>query len=449
MSIYSDYFGSSFANSKMHDIFSDKGLFQTWLDSEVALAKVQSELGLIPHAASTKIEEVGKVDNLDLVRMKEQYIKVGFPILPLVKQLNALCDPESAKWVHWGATTQDIIDTGLALQMKQAVSILEADLVIIAKSIYELTEQHRFTVMPGRTFKQHAAPITFGFKAAVWLDEIYRHLERLKSVKANALVCSFGGAVGNLAALGEDGIQVLEKLAEQLDLGVPSITWHTARDSWCELVFWLASTCATLSKIASEISTLMASEINEVREPYKSGRGASSAMPQKRNPISCPIVVANASRLRDLVSSQISAMNQDHERALAGQSLEWLVIPDAFLLASGAFVKMKEILADLEVDARKMLRNLELGNGLIMSEAVMMGLARKIGRGDAHKLVTRAASKAIENNLSLRESLSHFEEISSKLNQDEIDEMFDARNYLGSTSAMIDRVQKKFNSLNL
>lgn len=449
MAIYSSYLGSSFSNEKMHEVFSDLGRFQSWLDVEVALAKVQGQLGIIPNSASEEISKIGKLENLDIVKMKEQYIAVGFPILPFVKQLQALCDSESAKWVHWGATTQDVIDTGMVLQIKSAIDILESDLIAISKSIYELTEQHKHTVMPGRTFKQHAAPITFGFKAAVWLDEVLRHLERLKSIKANTLTCSYGGAVGNLAALDDKGIEVLDSLAVELELHTPSITWHSARDSFTELVFWLSLSSATLSKIASEITTLMSSEINEVREPYQEGRGASSAMPQKRNPISCPIVIANATRLKELSSSQMAAMNQDHERALAGQSLEWLVIPDAFLLASGVFMRMKEVLSDLVVDETNMQRNLGLGNGLIMSEAVMTGLAKKIGRVDAHKLVTAAASKAIEKNLSLKESLLSFDKVTSTLSLEEIAELFNANNYLGSNDQMISRVQCKFNQADL
>lgn len=449
MAIYSNYLGSSFSNQEMHEVFSDLGRFQSWLDVEVALAKVQSQLGIIPKSASVEISKVGKLDNLDLEKMKKDYVAIGFPILPFVKQLQSLCDTESAKWVHWGATTQDVIDTGMVLQVKSAINILEFDLIEISKSIYKITEKHKYTPMAGRTFKQHAAPITFGFKASVWLDEILRHLERLKSIKANTLLCSYGGAVGNLAALGERGLDVSDALATELELNTTAITWHSARDSFTELVFWLALSSASLSKIANEISVLMSSEINELREPYVQGRGASSAMPQKRNPISCPIVIANATRLKDLVSSQISAMNQDHERALAGQSLEWLVIPDAFLLASGVFMRMREILSDLIVDSDNMLKNLGIGNGLIMSEAVMTGLAKKIGRIQAYKLVTEAASKAIENNLNLKDSLSSFQELTAILSQEEITELFNANNYLGSSSEMISRVQCKFNEARL
>lgn len=448
MTIYQDYYRETYTNPLMQEIFSEEFKFQSWLNIEASLAKVQSELGLIPKEASKNISKMAKVKNLDLCKMKEQYKETGFPILPLIKQLTSLCDNESAKWVHWGATTQDIIDTGTVIQMKSGLSILEADLVKIANSILDLSEKHRNTVMAGRTFKQHASPITFGFKAAIWLDEICRHLERLKHIKKNALLCSYGGAVGNLAALGDDGIEVVNKLADDLGLEHSSISWHTSRDGWTELIFWLAMTSASLSKIANEISTLMSTEVNEVREPYKKGRGASSAMPQKRNPISCPIIISNANRLKDLLSSQLSAMNQDHERALAGQSLEWLIIPDAFLLASGVFMHSKEILTDLDVDSNNMLINLKIGGGLIMSEAVKMGLAKKIGREKADKLLTDAAAIAIEKNIKLIEALAQSQKITSELSKDEIESLFDAKNYLGSTNVMIDQVQNKYKSLN-
>lgn len=375
--------------------------------------------------------------------MKAAYEKIGFPILPMVKQLAAACPPDAARWVHWGATTQDIIDTGLVIQMREGLDLLSDDLDAIILSLSALARNHKNTVMAGRTFQQHAAPITFGFKVAVWLDELLRHRDRLADVKRRALVCSYGGAVGILSTLDKDGIKVLEALSAELKLEVPAISWHTARDAWAELVFWLSMTCSTFSKIASEISTLMRTEIDEVREPFTQGRGGSSTMPQKRNPVSSPIIIAIGNRMREFVPSQLTAMIQDHERAVATQPLEWLIIPEAFVLASGSFNHSKFLLDGLTVNTENMRRNLDMGGGLLMAEAVMMGLAPMIGRGAAHELVNEVSAKAIENGTTLREALLLNEEIRKYLSEPEIDKLIDPANYTGVAAEMIDRVLEK------
>jgi len=437
---FNKYFGGIFGSSEMSRVFSDEGLFSAWLRVEASMSRVQAKLGLIPESAAEKIQIAAKFENLDIEAMREEYLRVGFPILPLVHQLAAVCDDESARWVHWGATTQDIIDTGLVLQMRQGFDLLEKDLLAAMDALADLVSAHRNTVMPGRTFQQQAAPITFGFKAAVWLDELQRHHERLTEVKRRALVCSYGGAVGNLSTLGADGSKVVAALAKELDLVEPPITWHTARDGWAEAVFWLALVGATLGKIGTEVATLMRSEVAEVREPYQPGRGASSTMPQKRNPIACPILIAAATRLRDAVPSQLTAMIQEHERSVAGQPTEWLVIPEAFVLASGALRHARELLSGLEIDASRMRANLDLCNGLLMAESVMMGLAPKLGRGRAHSLVSASANRAIELGTTLRDQLIIDAEVMQWLNESELDQLLEPANYLGSTQTMIDAV---------
>ncbi len=434
------YFGDTFANPAMRHVFSDESRFRSWLDVEAALARTQARLGLIPVGAAEEISRAAVIERLDLAAMKEEYERVGFPILPLVHQLAKACSPESARWVHWGATTQDIVDTGLVLQMRQGFDLLEADLLAAMDALAALVRAQRDTVMPGRTFQQQAAPITFGFKAAIWLDELQRHHQRLAEVKRRALVCSYGGAVGNLSTLGSDGAKVVAALAKELDLVEPPITWHTARDGWAEAVFWLALVGATLGKIGTEVASLMRSEVGEVREPYQPGRGASSTMPQKRNPIACPILIAASTRLRDAVPSQLTAMIQEHERSVAGQPTEWLVIPETFVLASGALRHARELLSGLEVDAVRMRANLDLGNGLLMAESVMMGLAPQLGRGRAHDLVSAAANRAIEQATPLRDQLITDAEVMQWLSETELDQLLEPANYLGSTQTMIDAV---------
>ncbi len=441
--IHSEYFQSIFGTAPMRAVFSDRRRIDSWLDSESALANAQARVGLIPTEAAFRIMSAARLESADLAAMKAEYDRVGFPVLPLVHQLAKACDPESARWIHWGATTQDIIDTGLALQMKQGLELLEKQLADVIQDLVGLTRTHRNTVMPGRTFQQQAAPITFGFKTAIWLDELLRHRERLGQVRQRALVVQFGGAVGTLATLGDQGTAVVRELAKELGLGVPPISWHTARDGWADVVFWLALVATTLGKIASEIAMLMRTEVNEVREPYQPGRGGSSTMPQKRNPIACPPMIAIAHRVRDLVPSQLTAMIQEHERAVATQPLEWLVIPEAFILTSGSLKHAHSSLADLEVDADRMKQNLNLDGGLLMAESVMMGLAPKIGRGQAHEIVSAAANRAIDEKCSLRTALLDDAKIMELVSVEEIDRLLDPGNYLGSAQAMIDAVLER------
>lgn len=437
------YYQHLYGSDEMRTIFSDEGKITAWLDTEVALAKSEAQCGIIPADAATKIEASAKFKNLDMVAMREEYERVGFPILPLVHQLAKVCDPEAARYIHWGATTQDIIDTGLVLQMRDGLKLIEADLNTIIDALVQLCKEHRNTAMSGRTFQQQAAPITFGYKAAVWLDELLRHRDRLEEVRRRGLLCQFGGAVGTLATLDKDGLDVLRVLSKELRLEEPAISWHTARDGWAEIVFWLSMVCTTFTKIASEVSTLMRTEVNEVREPFIAGRGGSSTMPQKRNPVSCPLIIAIGNRMRDCVATQLTAMVQLHERDVATQPLEWLVMPDAFVLASGCLKHSKDVLCGLTVDVEKMKQNLEMGGGLLMSEAVMMGLAPKVGRGKAHDLVGLASASAIDNGTTLKTAILQTDSIMEHLSEVEVDELLNPLNYTGVASEMIDRVLAK------
>lgn len=443
--IDSAYFGSTFGHPAVQKIFSDEGRFTGWLNVEAALARAQARLGIIPQEAAEAITVAAKLKNLNTEKMTEEYKKVGFPILPLVHEMARCCDAESARWIHWGATTQDIVDTGLVLQMKEAFSILETQLDDVISAVSCLADEHRFTVMAGRTFQQQAAPITFGFKAAIWLDELLRHRERLPGMKQRAFVCQFGGAVGTLATLGQQGSDVVRELSKELGLEEPAISWHTSRDGWAEALFWISMVGATLSKIANEIATLMRTEVDEVREPYESGKGGSSTMPQKRNPVACPIIMAIGNKLRECVSSQLTAMVQEHERSVSSMPLEWLALPEAFVLLSGSFQHTIPMLKGLQVDSQQMRRNLSMGGGLLMAEAVMMGVAPKIGRNQAHNLVFGAAGRAWDQGITLREALIQDDSLSELLTIEEIDKLIEPANYIGSAVGMIDNVLGKVN----
>jgi 3-carboxy-cis,cis-muconate cycloisomerase len=434
-----------FSNISIEEIFTDECRLKKWGETEIALAVAQEKTGVIPAGTSQKIKSIVKQETIDQALMKADFDRTGFPILPFVKQLTKLCDPETARWVHYGATTQDILDTGTVLQMRDGLALIEQDINGTITALATLAKKHRNTVMAGRTFQQLAAPITFGYKAAVWLDEMLRHQQRLQEMKPRLLVGQCAGAVGTFATLGDKGLVVQRLMMEELGLGVPDITWHTARDRWSELVSWMAMMAATLAKIATEVATLMRSEIGELSEPFEIGRGASTTLPQKRNPIACEPIIANAHRLRELASSQMIAMIQEHERGALGQMhLEWTVIPDAFLLTSGALHHSRFILENLWVDAENMRKNLNLQGGLIMSEAVMMRLAPKVGKKKAHDLVYKLAGHATDKQITLKQALLANEEIMEHFDESGIDSLLDPLNYIGVAGEMVDKVLAKY-----
>lgn len=441
--IDSHYYRDMFGTPEMRNIFSDQVRIQKWLLTEVALAKAQSEHDIIPKEAARKIAEAATMNNIDVEEMKIEFDKVGFPILPFVHQLTKACDPDTARWVHYGATTQDILDTGTVLQMKEALQLIGNDLESIIQALVKISKEHRNTVMPGRTFQQHAAPITLGYKTSIWLDEILRHKERFEQMKPRLLVGQCSGAVGTFATLGNKGMEVQKTMMQELGLHTPGITWHVARDRWGELVSWFSLVAATLGKVANEIAILMRTEIGELSEPFETGRGASSTLPQKRNPIECEPIIAIAHKMRELASSHHSAMIQEHERGVGQMHLEWMIIPEAFVLMSGSLSHSENILSGLHVDKEQMRKNLDMGGGLLMSEAVMMGLAPKIGKKKAHDLVYLIAGNAYEKGITLKEALMQDEQVTSHLTSLEIAYLLEPVNYTGVASKMIDMVLAK------
>lgn len=436
----SPYYRDQFSTPAMREVFSDTGRFASWLSFEAALARAQSSLGVIPESVGAAVTAAAHTDNLDPAAMKDHFERVGFAILPLVKQLVAACPEDAARYVHWGATTQDVLDTGLVLQMRGGLALIEAELDGVIAALVRLARDHRDTPQAGRTFQQHAAPITFGYKVAGWLDEALRHRARLPALKDRAFAVQFGGAVGTLAPLGDKGAEVRAALARELDLRDPDITWHTGRDALAEMVFWLGLVSGLLGRIGTEVAMLMRSEVGEVREPYVPGRGASSAMPQKRNPIACPQIIAISARARALVPQMMESQVQEHERGIAAMPVEWMVIPEAFLLASGALQHARPMLEGLDVDAAAMRANLDMGGGLIMSEAVMSGLAPIMGRGAAHEAVTAAAAAAIDSGRHLRDTLEENTAIMDALAPGALDALLEPGNYTGSAGAMVDAV---------
>jgi 3-carboxy-cis,cis-muconate cycloisomerase len=365
---------------------------------------------------------------------------VGYPIVPLVKALAAACEGDAGRFVHWGATTQDIIDTALVLQLREAFELIRQDLAGTEAALTDLARRHRDTPMAGRTHAQHALPITFGFKCALWLAPLQRHSARLARLRREIAVVQFGGAVGTLASLGADGIRVMEALAAELGLATPRIAWHVGRDGLAEAAAYLGLLTGSLGKIATDVALLMQAEVGEVAEPWQEGRGGSSTMPHKRNPIACEFILACAKNVRQLVPVMLDAMVQDHERATGPWHAEWIALPQAFALAAGALHHARAMLEGLVVDPERMRRNLDTTRGMISAEAVMMALAPQVGREEAHHLVAAACERALANDRHLLEELQADAAITAHLPPQRLALLLDPRNYTGLAGAFVDRV---------
>ena len=444
--LQSTVFGDLFGTAGMRDVFGEPALFRNCAAVEASLARAQARLGIIPEPAAAAIATVVDAiaedrQPLDLERLKRETATVGFPILPLVRQLAERAG-EAGRWLHWGATTQDILDSAVVLQIRDALALIEADLDTLRGNLATLAGKHRNTPMPGRTFFQQALPITFGYKAAVWLSAFDRHAERLGQLRPRVLQVEFGGAVGTLASLGRggDALRVVGELARELGLAEPAITWHVTRDTIAETVQFLALLGGSLGKLAGDVMLMSSTEFGEAAEPFEAGRGASSTMPQKRNPISCGIIVAAARALRQQAGLALDAMVNTFERDAAAWHLEWIAVPEAFGYAAGALRQSVFLAGGLIVDTASMAKNLGLTHGLIVAEAVMMGLAPVIGRIEAHHLVTDACAKAIESGLPLFDVLIENADVVGPLGVDRLKALTDPANYLGAAPAMVDRV---------
>ena len=433
-------FRNMFGTEAMREVFSDEALVRKYLVVEAALARAEAAVGVIPQAAAQAIGAAAEAMTVDHDRLRAETEIVGYPILPIVRQL-AEASGEAGGYVHWGATTQDIMDTGTVLQVREALDLIERELVALQGNLARLAQAHRDTPMAGRTHLQQALPVTFGYKAAVWLSGVDRHLERLAQLRPRVLVASFGGAAGTLASLGEQGLAVRKALCRELGLGEVPITWHVARDGIAEAVGFLGLVTGTLAKIATDVMLMMSTEFGEVAEPFVQGRGASSTMPQKRNPISCELILACAKTVRQHAGLILDGMVQDFERATGPWHLEWVAIPESFVLAAGACRQANFMLAGLEVDAPRMRRNLDLTAGLIVAEAVMMAAAPTLGRQKAHDVVYGACRQALEGGRPLADVLEGMPEIAEALGGGEaIRRCCDPANYLGSAAKMVDLV---------
>jgi 3-carboxy-cis,cis-muconate cycloisomerase len=429
------FIGSLATTEPLAEIFADDSVLQAMLDFEIALARAEARVGIVPKSAAKTISAVARAGEFDVPALSCAMFRAGTAAIPLVKALTEKVrgrDREAAGWVHWGATSQDVADTALVLLLKRACPILAGDLQRLEKALITLSERHKATVMLGRTLMQAAPPITFGLKAAGWLGAVHRSAKRFESACDEALVLQFGGASGTLASLGDKGQAVARALAEELGLKCPEAPWHTYRDRLASLVCSCGILAGSLGKMARDISLLMQNEVGEVAEPGGDGRGGSSTMPHKRNPIACSLTLSAAQRAPALVSSFLSAMVQEHERGVGGWQSEWPVIASIVQLAGVAAASMAEVAEGITVNAEQMRQNIERTLGLIFAERAMMLLAAKLGRDAAHKLLEDAASKSIEQKKRLSAVLQELPEVTSHIDRSVLEQLETPEQYLGS-----------------
>jgi 3-carboxy-cis,cis-muconate cycloisomerase len=432
-------FRDGFGTPRIREIFSDMAQISRYIEIEMALAKAESRCGVIPVEAADEIAARCSLERLDFELLRKETDNVGYPILPLVHQLVKQCG-EAGRYLHWGATTQDIMDTAVVLQMREGLGVIEQDIAALRAVLANLARKHRDTPMAGRTHLQQALPVTFGYKAAIWLAMFDRHAERLAQLKPRVLVGQFAGAAGTLASIGEKGFAVQAALCEELGLGIPASTWHVARDGFAEAINFLALVTGSLGKIALDVMIMASTEFAEAYEPFVTGRGASSTMPQKRNPISCELMLAACKGVRQHAGLMLDAMVQDFERATGPWHAEWMAIPESFMLTAGALHQANFALGGLVVDEARMAANLGISRGLIVAEAVMMKMAPFIGRQQAHDVVYEACRTVNEEGGTLAEVLARDSTISRHFDRAALDRLTDPASYIGLAPEMVDRV---------
>jgi 3-carboxy-cis,cis-muconate cycloisomerase len=438
--IDSPFLQDLYGTDEMRTVFSAESLLQKWLDVEAALAQAEADFGVIPAQAAEEIARQARAERLDSARIKLWVDQTVHPIVPIIRALQAACQSDAGEYIHWGATTQDIMDTATILQIKEALRIFRKRLNELAAALASLARDYHDTLMPGRTHGQHALPITFGYKVAVWLAEVQRHITRLDQLEPRLLVGQLGGASGTLASLGEKALPVQQRMMEILGLKPPLITWHTARDNLAEYASLLAMIAATLGKIAHEIISLQHTELAEVEEPFYLGKVGSSTMPHKRNPMVCEAIHALSRLVLRLAPSAWDAMIQEHERDWSSDHIEWAYIPEISIYTDGALSLTVGVISGLHVYPERMRKNLDLTDGLILSEAVMLALSPHLGRQSAHEIVYRCSMQAYDENRSFAEILNNNPTVTSYLTAEQIDALLNPSEYIGLASVLVDRV---------
>ncbi|XAH23556.1 adenylosuccinate lyase [Xylophilus sp. GW821-FHT01B05] len=425
---------------ELRAIFSEENRIQKWLDFEAALAAAQAELGIIPAAAARQIAEKAQVANIDIAAMSAEIRRIKHSLVPALKQLQAACSKENGEWVHYGATTQDVVDTGVALQLKEFHAVVLRDMQAVGRELARLAVAHRDTPMAGRTHGVQALPITFGHKCALWLDELGRHHERLLQAAPRVLVGMLAGAVGSQASLGPKAEQLERLMLDKLGLGTPAISWAPARDRFTEYTLLLAMIGATLSKIGNELFNMQRNEFGEVEEGFSEGKLGSSTMPHKRNPTSAENLAGLSRPLRYNAAMMVEGMVQESERDGIAWKMEWKALPECCLIAGAMLFQARNLLAGLKVNADVMAANLDKMRGYLLSERVMLELSERVGKQTAHEWIYEASMHGITGKLSFADAMRQHEGLGKLLSDDEIRDLTDPSAYLGQCGASVDRV---------
>ena len=436
----SELFKDHYGNEQMRSIFSDQAMLQKWIETELALAQAQSELGIISVQVYEELKSKGNPALFDMTLIRRQMIETSHPLVPFIRQFEKLCAGDAGEYIHFGATTQDILDTGLILLLRDGYDVLEMQLLQCIETLQGKTRMYRSTPMAGRTHGQHALPITFGFKLATYLSEMLRHLFRFRELRSKVFVGQLAGAAGTLASIGASGIPVQNRMMEILQLQVPDISWHTSRDNLAELVCVYGMIAATLGKMANEIINLQRTEIGEVEEGFVLGKVGSSTMPHKRNPMVCEYLTGLSRMIRNEIPLAFECMIQEHERDMGLWLVEWEYLPKISIYLSTMLQQTKQVIANMTVNETKMRSNLNYTRGLILSEKVMMLLAPYIGKQTAHELVYAASMTAFEQNSSLLEEICKYEEVLKHVSIEQLKPMFEPESYIGLSTEFVDRV---------
>jgi 3-carboxy-cis,cis-muconate cycloisomerase len=440
-------FGPLFGDSEISQVLTDEAYVRALIEVETALARAEARVGVIPQVAAEQISKAADPTKIDLASLSKGTLRSGFPIIALVQELRRLVGGQAAPYVHWGATTQDIMDTACVLQLRAASKLYKERLVELARHLGILANRHRVTVMAGRTHGQQALPVSLGLKVASWLAPLLRDAERLDEISPRLLVVQFGGAAGTLAALGDKGLAVMQALADELKLAAPAMPWHAQRDSLVEFAGWLSLVTGSLGKMAQDIILLAQSEVGEVTESAEEGRGGSSTMPQKSNPITSELILAAARNNASLLSALHHAQIQEHERATHGWQVEWLTLPEMLMLTGGALRHALYLAKNLQVDQAKMRENIHRANDVILAEAAVFALAQAMPRAEADELVKRACAVAVAEGKPLVDVVKKLAAGTVPARAVDWQALAAPENYLGETDKIIDRVLKSANHL--
>lgn len=446
--IDSKMFRDQYGTPEMRAVFSDEQLMQNWLNSWVALAEAERDLGIVPKEAAAHIKECAKWENMNMDTVREGFFTTSHPLMPQIREFERVCGKKAGGYIHWGATTQDIMDTAVVLQIKDAHEIITKEVKELLHLCLERAKENKNLVMAGRTHGQHAVPITLGSKIAIWADEFGRHLERLEQGKERYLVGQLAGAAGSLASLGEQGLAVQEGYCKNLGLNVPITPWHVARDGFAEFASTVAIIAGTVGKIANEFINLERTEICEVEESFSMGKVGSSTMPHKRNPMVCENILATVRVVQTNASLSFGAMIQEHERDMSFWQTEWSYIPQICIMLDGAIAMLKVILKNMIVHKDRIKKNLYMTKGLIVSERAMLSLGHYLGRQSAHDVIYDGAMKAFEDDRMLLDVLLEDERVTSKISKNTLEELLHPDNYIGSCSEFVNRVVKRWENIN-